>query len=351
MSIISAGTLSLRPGARPAIVGATASPWPARLAQGCPAAELAARMAALHALCAGGHHVAASLAVRVAQGRQSAVDGPMRHALRLAVLRDHLRQIGHDWPMHGLGRTVPALSPLQAPVWSRGDEAALDALPGWLQAQWIGWPLQRLVAAWQDDPDRATRDWLRTAQTPLAALLATWWPELQATTTPHRPLSLAAALGASFIAPNGLVPDTGPWQRLNDASAHPAHNAGMRLMSRLIDLLRLAGPAGAEHLSLDAIDAGAGEGHAWVEVGRGLLSYRVRLMDDMDGPRIADLALQTPTDWNAHPQGVLAEVLAALPATGSARRARQLAMVWDPCLPCSVQDGHAAATASEAAHA
>lgn len=87
-----------------------------------------------------------------------------------------------------------------------------------------------------------------------------------------------------------------------------------------------------------------------MEVGRGLLSYRVRLTDAADGPCVADVALHTPTDWNAHPQGVLAEVLAALPATGSARRARQLAMVWDPCLPCSVQDG-ATTIASEVAHA
>lgn len=102
------------------------------------------------------------------------------------------------------------------------------------------------------------------------------------------------------------------------------------MVSRLVDLVRLAAPNGDDWLAHGAMNTGARQGLAWTEMARGLLVHWVAL--DSGGDRVADLRVLAPTDLNFHPQGVLARALAALPAHGSAAAARLLAVAFDPCV-------------------
>jgi hypothetical protein len=135
------------------------------------------------------------------------------------------------------------------------------------------------------------------------------------------------------------VPDTGPWARTHDSAAHAAHNAGMRLIARLTDLLRLAAPGGTHWLLARGRPLGPGRGEALVEVGRGLLRYEVGLDAAQEPAVVQSLQVTSPTDWNLHPRGVLAEALRDVDDAPSATR---LAVAFDPCLPFDIETTEAA---------
>ncbi len=357
-----AGSLRLWPGRQPAITRTGATGWAAALATGRPAAALPDLMANVHTLCAHGHRLAATLAVQAALGRATTPDGATRLAWQRAVLRDQMLDMAHDWPRLLPAQALPPLALACAPPWQAALPPAvqLAVLPGWLAQHWLGQPLQALLQALLDDPAAAALRWARRTDTPLARLLASELPPALALPTRHQPLRQPVAPGgppaeaAAALTP-APVPDTGPWCRHHDAQATPAHNAGMRLVARLTDLLRLASPAGADWLHAGAASPAAGTGHAWVELGRGLLSYELRLADSPQGPVVQTLRITAPTDWNAHPAGVLAQALARTEAHDSSA-ARRLAAAFSPCAPFSVAPasatapGHGGAN-QEAAHA
>jgi len=317
------------------------------LARGRPAEALPALMASVHALCAEGHRLAATLAVRAALGEHAEADGVAREALRRAVLRDHLLRMVHDWPRllpTGGGAMLPLAGvPLRL---AGGSDDGVAALPAWLSTHWLHRPVPEMLAALNDDPARAAVRWAQCAGTPLAQLLARELPPALALRTPERALrasvSPPVSLPTPTQAPAAAVPDTGPWSRHHDP--RPAHNAGMRLIARLTDLLRLALPDGAERLFVHArrgeAAAASAEriGRAWVEVGRGLLGYEVRLGEASDEASSAafvvrGLRIASPTDRNFHPAGVLAEALADVAQADDVRR---LAVAFDPCVPFEV---------------
>lgn len=311
-------SLRLQPGHRETIVRSPRPDLPALLALGQPADALPERMAALHALCAHGHRLAATLAVRAARGDVAACSGTERTALRHAVAREQLLRIAHDWPrlLPGAPPAAPALN--DCPLWQRtlAPEQQLQALPHWLQQRWLGRPVAALALA-LEAPDAAARAlaWAQATPTALAALLAAVLPRALALHTP---------------ASTGDEHDTGPWNRRSRGASAAADNAGMRLLARLHDLLRLAEPGGDDWLWVEASAAEPGEGRAAVEVGRGLLRYRVRV--DAEGV-LRSLQLQAPTDANFHPHGVLAR---ALRDVRDPNDARLLAVAFDPCEPFDV---------------
>lgn len=311
-------SLRLQPGRRDAIVRSPRPDLPALLALGQPAEQLPERMAALHALCAHGHRLAARLAVCAARGDAATCGPAERTALRQAVAREQLLRIAHDWPRLLAGAPTAPLSLQDCPLWTRTLDASqqLQALPHWLQQRWLGRPVAALALA-LEAPDAASQAlaWSRHTPTALAALLAAVLPRALALRTPAHP---------------GDEPDTGPWSRRRGGMRAAADNAGMRLLARLHDLLRLAEPGGDGWLWVQASPAEAGEGCAAVEVGRGLLRYRVRLDDE---GRVRGLELRSPTDANFHPQGVLAR---ALRGVSDAADARLLAVAFDPCEPFDV---------------
>jgi len=354
------GRLHLQPGRVPALSGGR--PEATRLAIGTPAQELPTRLATLYTLCAHAHRFTASLALDAAVGRAFDAGADELQALRLATARDQVMRMAIEWPLRlGIAaqgnRFEPSLR--DCPLWrSRGSHAAaLAALPGWLARHWLGQAPEVWLAALDADPARAVAIWCERAGGPLAALLRKVQRAalaIEASGPPWLPLddplanlpALAARLAHRDepVAAGSVVPDTGPWTRSRDPLRAPVGDAWMRMVSRLVDLVRLAAPGGEQWLAHGALNTGTGQGLAWTEMARGLLVHWVAL--DCSGARVADLRVLAPTDLNFHPQGILARALATMPARGSADAARLLAVAFDPCVEFDVVDD-----APEAAHA
>jgi Ni,Fe-hydrogenase I large subunit len=108
----------------------------------------------------------------------------------------------------------------------------------------------------------------------------------------------------------------------------------MRLTARLVDVLRLAAPEGADWLAEGALPLERGEGIAWTETARGLLVQRVVLDGD---EHVRSVQVLAPTDWNFHPRGVLAQTLAGLHGEDRAAQATRAAVAFDPCVEFSVE--------------
>jgi coenzyme F420-reducing hydrogenase alpha subunit len=138
----------------------------------------------------------------------------------------------------------------------------------------------------------------------------------------------------------GLCAETGPWTRLRhrDTGKAAQHSAWTRLSARWLDLVELTqasnrGNDAAPLLASGALRLGPGQALAWCEMARGLLLHWVQL--DATGA-VQDYRVLAPTEWNFHPQAVLARAVASLPA-GEAHTAQMLAAAFDPCVACTVQ--------------
>jgi hypothetical protein len=358
-----AGQLTLRPGAplgqslhssRPDLVP--------RLTRGRQASQLPALLGSVFSLCGHAHRWTAHSAVRAAQGDLCASPAAEGQAHRLATLREQMLRISHDWPrlLPGAGTAAPLAGLLRScPLWQEGLAPAqqLADLPGWLAQHWLGQSPADWLQAWQADPGAAPLAWARRTPGPLADLLACQAPAMQALpaagptlallSQPTLSLPMLARAMASepgfCLAPHwqGETPDTGPWQREGHHPHRLPCSAWDRLLARLVEVLLLAQPAGEQLLRHGALALGPGVGLAWTEMARGLLVHRVAL-DDADGPlpRVADCRVLAPTEWNCHPQGLLARAIAALPAEpASADAAARLAVAFDPCVPFHIEIG------------
>ncbi|OGB87733.1 MAG: hypothetical protein A2535_08470 [Burkholderiales bacterium RIFOXYD2_FULL_59_8] len=85
-------------------------------------------------------------------------------------------------------------------------------------------------------------------------------------------------------------------------------------------------------LSTGALWLAQGQALGWCEMARGLLLHWVQL-DASDG--VLDYRVLAPTEWNFHPQGALAQAVAALASNDQAPGA-MLAAAFDPCVSCTV---------------
>ncbi len=360
-----AGRMQMRPGhGLPAI--ASSRPLGAvRLARGRPAGDLPGTLAALFTLCAHAHRGTARRAVAAALGERALSSADERRTLQLGTARDHVLRIAQEWHalLPGAPPAEPALLLRSCPLW-REDLSAderLAELPRWLAHHWLDEPLESWLAAQRTDPTAWASHWCQHAGTPLARLLRSQRVAMQSLATPARALRLLEAPLATlprlarrmaeepgFCArPDwmGLPAETGPWTRVVDPVGLPLHNAWMRLVSRLADLLQLARPDGRGRLAEGALPLAQGEAIAWTEMSRGLLVHWVQLEDSPSGPRVADCRVLAPTEWNFHPEGVLAQTLAGLCGDDASAQAARAAVAFDPCVEFVV-DGLA-----EAAHA
>lgn len=351
------GSVRLRPGANGPTISGARPLLASRLARGRLASELPALLGALFTLCSHAHVGTARRAVSAALGERAVSTDAERHTLRAATARDQVLRIAHDW--HRLLPGAPAAEPTlllrSCPLW-RTDldtDAQLAALPEWLAHRWLADPLVPWLAAFASDPGGHLERWCEHTDTPPARLLRSQRAALQAIATPARPLRLLdhplaqmprlarrIAEEPGFCARpdwNGTPAETGPWTRTVDPLPLPLHNAWMRLTARFVDVLRLAAPAGRDWLAEGALPLGRGEAIAWTEMARGLLVHWVRLDDSPQGPRVADCRVLAPTEWNFHPQGVLAQALSALRGDDAAKQAARAAVAFDPCVEFSVQ--------------
>ena len=99
--------------------------------------------------------------------------------------------------------------------------------------------------------------------------------------------------------------------------------------------VRVAGPSPVSAGLLAGLPAGVGL--AMIQAARGLLVHRVRV----DGECIADYRILAPTEWNFHPQGVVAVGLAGLmdeaPTADLQWLARLFITAVDPCVDFELQ--------------
>lgn len=351
------GTVHLHPGATRAPISGARPLLAQRLARGCTAAELPALLGALFTLCSHAHRSTARRAVSAALGDNKLSTATERSTLRCATARDQVLRIAHDW--HRLLPGAPAAEPTlllrSCPLW-RDDfsaEERIGALPGWLAHGWLKEPVGSWLGALEVDPLGHVQRWCGQVDTAPARLLRSQFSGLQTIATPARPLRLLdqplaqmprlarrMAEEPGFCAQpdwNGAPAETGPWTRTVDLLPLPLHNAWMRLIARLVDVLRLAAPGGIDWLAEGALPLGRGEAIAWTEMARGLLVHWVRLEDSPQGPRVADCRVLAPTEWNFHPQGVLAQALAALRGDEAADQAARAAVAFDPCVEFVVE--------------
>ncbi|WP_341892089.1 hypothetical protein [Variovorax sp. YR752] len=351
------GSVRLHPGsAGPAISGARPL-LASRVARGRAAAELPAVLGALFTLCSHAHRSTAHRAVSAALGDPALSTPADRSALRAATARDQILRIAHDWHrlLPGAPAGEPALTLRSCPLWREDFGAAeqMAALPEWLAHRWLMEPLHSWLAAHEADPPGHVQRWCEQADTPPARLLRTQRRALQALATPAQPLRLLdqplaqmprlaqrMAEEPGFCARpdwHGVPAETGPWTRSVDPLPLPLHNAWMRLIARLVDVLRLAAPSGRDWLAEGALPLAPGEAIAWTEMARGLLVHWVRLEDSPQGPRVADCRVLAPTEWNFHPQGVLAQTLATLRGEEAIAQAARAAVAFDPCVEFMVE--------------
>ena len=290
------GAVTLSPGIGLPSIQSTRPELASRVLADQLAADIPALVASLYTLCGHAHRFTARRAVDAARGLATECSVTERQALRVGTARDQLMRIAHDWPRLLPGATADSPAPLRSnPLWRSELTVAdqLHDLPIWLQHHWLGMP----VTEWLREHDRDAAQWpWRWAighHTSVARGLCAQWLAASALPTAALPLPLLGdplrtlpelaqrmAQSPTFCAQpdwRGTQPDTGPWSRLNCPLQGPASNAAMRLVSRLVDLLRLAAPEGAQWLAHGALPLGPREGVAWTEMSRGLLVHWVRL--------------------------------------------------------------------------
>lgn len=318
----------------------------ARLGLGQPAQAWPGRVASLFNLCGHAQRLCATLAVQAASpGRLAPLSG-VAEALRRETAQEHVRRIALDWPrLLGAGptdgvaaqavaavRTCPLLSP---------DRAGADpwpALAGWLQQALLHMPASAWLRAWQDGGAHWLSDWSQAPGGWLPRLLC----EARAWDGPEvidPSAALRAPLDGADFGDAVVGVHTGSWTRQGAAPLPTPLTPWALLGSRIAELITLSqtgdGPAA---LAWGARATGPGEGMAWVEMARGLLQHRVVV--DADTGRLSACQLRSPTDWNFHPEGAVAQQLAALDVSENpehlTRRVRLLVAAFDPCVPFDV---------------
>mgnify|MGYP006184250049 CR=1 FL=1 len=382
-----AGSLRVAPGAPlPLALQSSRQDWAPRLARGQAVSALPGLMASLFNLCSHAHRLCAQLAIEAAAPGLLPAPQQVAQRLRTETAQEHIRRIGLDWPRLLATEPGPA-----ATAWADAAHAALQRCPlllpaatlpadpwpatlTWLQDELLQMPPHTWQRAWnacgadwQNDWSRRHSGWLPSllraarAADSAAPLDSATALRAHADADGQRILCAALALQPGFaLHPlwHGASAHTGSWTRLNDRSADLPLTSWALLGSRIAELIRLCQPdapgqCGAGWLSFGSLRTGPRQGMAWVEMARGLLVHQVEIDGTGGEARVAACRVLAPTEWNFHPQGVVAQTIAALdggqPAEDTERRVRLLMAAFDPCVPFDVT--HALPAGQEVQHA
>lgn len=375
-----AGKLTLLPGlGLPAIVSSRV-PLANRLLRGRPARHAPAMLGSLYALCGQAHRLTAQLAIDAASGLRGVATPEEHAALAAETMREHVRRIWLDWPrLFGADDSGAGYAAVLRACPLFQDGAPKSSFCDWIEQALLGEAPADWLAAWRADPAACMARWTRRGKTMPARLLhgiADVAAELDAlerlerqtpraaALLPHAQdgalLELAAALDAGDGFENqpvwqGRCAETGSWNRLAGGGVLGAPGSWLRLGARVAELAALASASDADAplLSAGALALGPGEALAWSEMARGLLLHRVRLESGQASGQAAgqaeasvgDYKIVAPTEWNFHPRGAVASILAQLPATAenAARMALQkrrisvLAAAFDPCVSYEIE--------------
>ena len=372
-----AGALRVVPGAPlPLALQSSRRDWAPKLAVGRPAAALPGLMASVFNLCSHAHRMCAQLALTAAQpGVQGALPTKqIAQRLRTETAQEHVRRIGLDWPRllgtDALGtphshaneaaeaHTALQRCPLLA---ASGPADPWPAMLRWLQNDLLHMPAATWLAQWQAGGGAWLLAWASAHNGWLATLVrgAREFDDAQPL-NPVNALRLHAqaadmrALAATLCSQPGFAMSpqwqgacayTGSWSRLYSPAVKQPLTPWALLGSRVAELVRLClpdeGPAqGAGILAFGALQTGEQKGLAWVEMARGLLVHRVELNATGAATTVRACNVLAPTEWNFHPQGVVAQHIARLgadePAAVIDRRVRLLMAAFDPCVPFDV---------------
>jgi len=363
-----AGALRVAPGMPlPRALESSRQDWAPRLARGQPASAWPGLVASLFNLCSHAHRLCAQLAIEAAAPGVIPAPQQVAQRLRTETAQEHIRRIGLDWPRLLAGGdealwAAQAQAALRAcPLLAPAGTALADPWPAtlaWLQEHLLQMPAAHWLRAWQACGADWLLDWSHRHDGWLAQAVSAARDADDAL-----PLSPASALGAhadvfgqrALAAALALKPGfalhpqwhgrcahSGSWTRLNDPAASLPLTAWALLGSRLADLVRLClpdapGPSGAGWLFFGALGTGPRQGLAWVEMARGLLVHQVEIEGSGGDARMGDCRVLAPTEWNFHPQGEVAQRVAAMdasrPAEDTERRVRLLMAAFDPCVP------------------
>jgi len=356
------GALRITPGvAVPNNLNSSRRDWAMRMGQGQDAAHLPGLMASLFNLCGQSHRLCSRMAVAAAQGVQDTQGAAA--ALQLETASEHVRRICLDWPRAAGTSEQAATLAAQASLSLKHSpllkvpEATPDfwsAMRTWLEAACLHMPADAWLAAWCEAPGAWLQTWSRQQKGWLPSLLVQARRSLAAHMCLRQDLALrphAHVDGLRVWAKTwqdhshfvlqpqwqGRFAHTGTWSRLNQDASH-ALTPWLLMGYRVAELIRLCLPdararSGQHWLSLGAANLGPGQGVAWVEMARGLLMHQVGLNTEQ---RVTQLQVVAPTEWNFHPQGVVASVLAQMPSDVDASSLGWLMTAFDPCVPFEV---------------
>jgi len=349
--------------------------WASRLAAGQKASVLPGLMASLFNLCGQAHRLCSQLALEAAVPGLLGAPQQVAQRLRTETAQEHIRRLGLDWPRLLAAGAPEALAAQAAEALRRcpllAPPAGADPWPAttaWLQDELLHMPAAAWLQQWQAGGAAWLWDW--------ATRHNGWLPELVRTaraadgSTPVSPAgalrvhanagslrALSAVLGAQpgwALQPQWLgdCAHTGSWTRLNHPPPHQPLTPWGLLGCRVAELVRLcapdaaptgdgvAGATGADVLSFGALPTGEREGVAWVEMARGLLVHRVEVSLAKGDAVVSACNVLAPTEWNFHPQGVVALRMARLdtrqPPDRLERQVRLLMAAFDPCVPFEV---------------
>ena len=384
-----AGSLRVAPGAPlPLALQSSRQDWAPRLARGQAVSALPGLLASLFNLCSHAHRLCSQLAIEAALPGLLPAPQQVAQRLRTETAQEHIRRIGLDWP-----RLLAAEPGLATTAWADAAHAALQCCPlllpaatlpadpwpalrGWLQDHLLQIPPHTWLRAWDAFGGDWQNDWSRRHTGWLPSLLRAARESDLPNTLAHadalhahadgadqRTLAASLALQPGFaLHPlwHGACAHTGSWTRLNGMDVELPLGPWALLGSRIAELIRLCQPdapgqSGAGWLSFGSLRTGPRQGMAWVEMARGLLVHQVEIDQPAgDAPaRVAACRVLAPTEWNFHPQGVVAQYIAGLNATEPAatveRRVRLLMAAFDPCVPFDVT--HTLRTGQEVQHA
>lgn len=371
-----AGEYQLRPGDRPAVVGQRPVLGAGQLGQllrGQHGDEVTRSLGSVFTLCAHAHRRTASLALAAALDPSHALKPASQPVhLWLETARDHLRSMALDWPQRLPEAHVggPDLQWLRdCPVTLKSPRTALDAaaalaqlvqLRHWLEQLMLGRSISQWLHDWEAPETFA--DWCQSkaADWPPARFLHDWYPLASQLHIPAHGLQvlhqdpdqqsqhltgLARAMAqtpefAQYPTWQGQCAENGPWtrQRQGPQQDGAPRSAWWRMCARWLELLALADAAShPDDSAMPLLSSGAlwlaeGQALGWCEMARGLLLHWVQL--DRQGG-VQDYRVLAPTEWNFHPQGALAQAVAAL-KPHDRLAAAMLAAAFDPCVNCSV---------------
>ncbi len=373
-----AGQYQLRPGRQPGVAGGRPvldEGVLARLLRGKTGTEATRNLGAVFTLCAHAHRRTSELALSAALNGAPA-PGPAHPDLPLCLetARDHLRSMALDW----MRRLPDAQASAPDLAWLKDCPLALVAKPSasdktsavdqlshlkvWLEERLLG----TSVGQWLDA--HATPEvfaaWCHAQANRLtpARYLSQCYPAASAMHIQANDLDILnqdAALQAAQLTElahalvtqthfaqvptwRGQCAENGPWTRLRHRAERAQHShlprsVWSRMAVRWLELLEIVHIStfgeGTLPLSSGALELAPGQAIAWCEMARGLLVHWVQL--DANG-HVQDYRVLAPTEWNFHPQGALAQAVAALNPHDH-HQALLLAEAFDPCVGCTVE--------------